>query len=211
METHPRSLAAAMTTCPRPGGHAGYPRSTMRVVGRLVICMLVSVGGFSVGSCSDSSGPAPEQGGLLDRIDAAQKRNRDALVSGAEIRAAKDSPAASMLRWWRLIQFRAPSAQVARLYVSNARPSRTLLTRQLRAVRYYFLERRPMISDIQRRGWDSQVFAVILKGDEESDPQVWGLRREQDKWRLANNEVLESRYRAELEFKRSQQDTGESN
>jgi hypothetical protein len=174
----------------------------------LIVAIVCSTSVAALGCRSDSSedAPAPEPGSL-DAIAAAQRDVKSPLVSGREVRVAGDTPAGVLLRWWRLIQFSAPVSEISRFYSSSARPAPTMLSRQLAAIRYYFLDRKPYISDQQTQTSTARVFALLARdprGRDQADPTVFSFKRANGQWRFADNEFAAGRYQLEQRFTEEQ-------
>jgi hypothetical protein len=155
-------------------------------------------------SCDSKSGEEDRtvQQGSLKAIEAAQASSKEALISGREVRAAGRSPAGTVLRWWQLVQFSARTVDILPFYDADARPSLRQLTKQLAATRYYFVDRKPFITDQQIDGSNARVFFLLARrpGDTQVDPSVVALTRSASSWQLADNDLVARRYKTEQSF-----------
>jgi hypothetical protein len=177
---------------------SSYVRSVV-----VAIACGMPLAGAGCGADSDDSPSAPDKG-TLEALAVAQRKSTQPLVSGTEVRAAGRSPAGTLLRWWRLIQFSAPASQITPLYTDAARPSAGSLSRQLQPIRYYFLERKPLISGQQST---ARVFALIgtrSGTSTRSDPAVFFLAKSHDHWRLGDKEFVTGKYELDRRFAEEQ-------
>jgi hypothetical protein len=133
-------------------------------------------------------------GGLPGRVEAPQ------LVTAAQIQHyPQDSPARTVLQWWRALQFGSPEVG-ARYYASRLHMTpRRLQERLAIGADLLSLKAGLQIVDVVKHGDRATVFAlrnqVLLypnrRKDEIRSPQAFNLVRDHGTWRLADNRYID--------------------
>lgn len=124
-----------------------------------------------------------------------------AVVSYADIAAAgRGTPGQSLLAWWQALQLDAPLAEVQAAFAPQAGVDRKDLARQLKRVRYLFLDGRPTLVDERIDGDTATLVTLLGRAGAEARPRSFRMVRVGGAWKLADNRFLKERSRAELRF-----------
>jgi hypothetical protein len=129
---------------------------------------------------------------------------RDLAVTGHDIQSAGEaSPAAALLRWWQAIQLghvRSAINAYSRSVDTKAVP------KEIKHLDYFFVRSKPKIVESKVAGDTVRVLTVVDGAAfEESDPNKvlvvtqtptsFELKREQGRWKLANDDYMEQMFR----------------
>ena len=140
----------------------------------------------------------------------AQSKSAPVMLSGSEISAAgRNTPEATVLRWWEAVQFGLPARPTLAYVAPAAQDSPDAFQQKLRHVSWYFIENKPRIFGSEVSGNRAKVFAVV--GHDALTPRTrkpdalyaFRLTRTNSRWLLANLDLVNDLYRATISARKA--------